>query len=276
MNGPLRIIFSVAVLVMWASFGWSLAHGNWSPVLWGVLLAAHAACAVVFYNFPYIFSYGYAISVLVCNLIIVARYPSLPALLVGGACVLYGLRLWQFIHARNREASFRGNADRADAAGASAPMGLKISVWIMVSWLMAYQAMTTWNVARSAELTPWLIVGTVIMLAGLALETAADAQKLAAKRKQPGRWVSDGLYRRIRHPNYLGEIIFQVGLVLAGLASFGTPAGLIAAIVAPLYIVALMWYASEELDAKQLARYSSDPDYQRHRAGTARLLPGLA
>ncbi len=275
MNGPLRIIFSVAVLVMWASFAWSLGHGSWTPVLWAVLLAAHAACAVVFYNFPYIFSYGYAISVLVCNLILVARYPSLPVLLVGGACVLYGLRLWQFIHARNREASFRENADRADAAGARPPMGLKIGVWIMVSWLMAYQAMTTWNVARSGELTPWIIVGTVIMLAGLALEAIADAQKLAAKRTQPGRWVSTGLYRRIRHPNYLGEIIFQVGLVLAGLASFATPAALIAALVAPLYIVALMWYASADLDEKQQARYWSDPDYQRYRAGTARVIPGL-
>lgn len=273
METPLRMIFAIAVLVMWALFGIALASGDWTPTLWAILLATHVTCAIVFYNFALVFSYGYAISVVVANLIIVARYPSLASALVGGACIAYGLRLWQFVHARQRDPSYRTVRERSDAAGAGTPVGLKIGIWIMVSWLMAFHAMTTWNVSSAARVTPWVVAGVLLMIAGIGLEAVADAQKLAAKRSAPQRWVSGGLYRRIRHPNYLGEILFQAGLIVAGLASAGTVVALLAGIIAPAYIVVLMMSESWSLDRKQQARYGSDPAFIAYFASTGRLLP---
>jgi steroid 5-alpha reductase family enzyme len=47
----------------------------------------------------------------------------------------------------------------------------------------------------------WLPIGVVIMLAGLVLEAAADAQKSRLKEANPSRVVSEGLFAIVRSPN---------------------------------------------------------------------------
>ncbi len=49
---------------------------------------------------------------------------------------------------------------------------------------------------------------------------------------------------------------------------------LAASVVAPLYVIALMYYAAEDLDAKQLQRYGAQAAYQSYRAATGTLRPG--
>lgn len=72
----------------------------------------------------------------------------------------------------------------------------------------------------------WLFyVGVVICLFGIALEFFADNQ-LAAFRKRPNPKTEDlldtGIWAYSRNPNYLGEILFWVGLFFIGF-SFGAP-----------------------------------------------------
>lgn len=53
-------------------------------------------------------------------------------------------------------------------------------------------------------------------LSGLLLEAVADEQKLVAKRAHGASVpVTGGLYGVCRHPNYLGEIVFHLGVRLA-------------------------------------------------------------
>ena len=113
------------------------------------------------------------------------------------------------------------------------------------------------------------------MLAGLALESVADAQKQAAKAESPTRFVMAGLYARLRHPNYLGEIIFQVGLLVAAIAGGMGGWALAAGMAGPLYIVILMYYASSDQDRQQSEHYGQDPAYQAWRQQSSSLLPGL-
>ena len=274
MNGPLRLIFTVAILLMWVLFGLALSQGSWTPLQWAMLGVAHIVCAIVFRNFAYVFSYGYAISLLAINLIVVATLPSVASSLVAGCGILYGLRLWHFVHTRQRDSSFKAVRERSDAVHGKTPIGAKAGVWIMVSWLMAFHPMTAYNVARAARLDVWIVVGVAIMLAGLILEALADAQKLAAKRADASTWVSAGLYRRMRHPNYLGEIIFQIGLIVAGLGAAAGPWATVAGVVAPLYVVFLMYYAARDLDAKQTERYGTSAEYRAYRDATGMLTPG--
>mgnify|MGYP000862506758 CR=1 FL=1 len=276
MNGPLRAVFGLAVLAMWALFGFALARGEWSGVQWGMLALAHLACAIVFVNFPWIFSYGYAGSVVLLSLWIAFTMPSHATRLVAGATLLFGLRLLWHLRARGTDPSYAAIRARSDAMHAATPLGAKLFLWIMMSWLMTFHAMTAYNVGVAARVTPLLLAGVLVMVAGLSLEAAADAQKLAAKRIDAGRFVAGGLYRRVRHPNYLGEIVFQLGLVLTGLGSGAPPLAMLAGVIAPLYVVALMWYAAEDLDEKQLARYGADAQYRAYRSSSARLIPGIA
>ena len=60
----------------------------------------------------------------------------------------------------------------------------------------------------------WAIVGVSIWLVGLVIEAAADAQKSAFKGKEENRerFITSGLWRYSRHPNYFGEMLVWWGL----------------------------------------------------------------
>ena len=113
------------------------------------------------------------------------------------------------------------------------------------------------------------------MLAGLLLEAIADQQKQSAKASRPDMFVTSGLYARLRHPNYLGEIVFQVGLLVITIASASENWALAAGVLGPLYIVILMYYAARDQDSQQSARYGNDPAYASYRQQSSSLLPGL-
>ena len=273
MDGPLRIIFSLTLLLMWGIFGLSLANGSWSTANWLMLGLAHLGCAVVFINFAYLFSYGYAISMLIIHLAILALKPSLAAALIAGLAAVYGARLWRFVHVRYRGASYGRIKSRGDKADATLPVVLRLYLWIAVSWLMTFTAMTAWRVSESGVLTPWIVAGALIMVAGLLLETVADQQKQAGKARNSDSFVSDGLYRRIRHPNYLGEMVFQIGLMLACVGTARTWLEYAACLIGPLYIVILMYYAGVGADEKQQQRYGADPAYAQYRQRSGSFLP---
>lgn len=274
MNGTLRIIFSLTLLLMWAIFGLSLANGTWTTSNWLMLGLAHLGCAVVFINFAYLFSYGYAISMLIIHLAILALKPSLAAALIAGLGAAYGARLWRFVHVRYRGASYGRIKARGDKADTTLPVVLRLYLWIAVSWLMTFTAMTAWRVSESGELTSWIMAGALTMLTGLLLETIADQQKQAGKVRNADSFVSDGLYRRIRHPNYLGEMVFQIGLMLACIGTASNWLEYAACLIGPLYIVILMYYAGLGADEEQQQRYSADPAYAQYRQRSGTFLPG--
>jgi steroid 5-alpha reductase family enzyme len=87
-------------------------------------------------------------------------------------------------------------------------------------------------------------------------------------------FVTNGLYRRIRHPNYVGEMIFQVGLMLACVGSAQTWLEYAACLLGPGYIVILMYYAGIEADEQQQHRYGADPAYGEYRQRSGAFFPG--
>ena len=273
MNRRLQTIFLVCVLAMWWLFGLSLAAGSWTNDQWAMLIIAHLVCLVVFHRFAYIFSYGYGLSMLCVSLWLMFQFCNLPALLIGGLCAAYGLRLWQFVFARQRARAARGDADTDTELHRRTPMGLKIFIWIMVSWLMAFMGMTTWLVGTRAAMTPWMVVGAIVMVLGLGIESIADNQKQIAKAAAPARWVGTGLFARMRQANYAGEIVFQLGLMLAGIGTALAAREYLLVWVAPFYVIMLMIFQASMLDEKQLTRYGQSPDYQAWRARSGRLLP---
>jgi hypothetical protein len=156
MNGPLRIIFSVTLLLMWTIFGLSLANDAWTTSNWLMLGLAFLGCSVIFINFAYVFSYGYAISMLIIHLAILALRPSLAAALIAGLGAAYGARLWRFTHVRYRNAAYGRIKARGDKANATLPVALRLYLWVAVSWLMTFTAMSAWRVSESGVLTPWV------------------------------------------------------------------------------------------------------------------------
>ncbi|HET7354805.1 MAG TPA: DUF1295 domain-containing protein [Gaiellaceae bacterium] len=128
---------------------------------------------------------------------------------------------------------------------------------------------------RPPRLGAWSIAGATVWLVGLLVEAVADSQKAAFKAKEEnrGRFVSTGLWRYSRHPNYFGEMLVWWGLfvyavpVLHG-AAFVVVAG-------PLFITFLLLFGSgiPPLERSADERYGSDAAYRDYKRRTSILVP---
>ncbi|RMG64322.1 MAG: isoprenylcysteine carboxylmethyltransferase family protein [Calditrichaeota bacterium] len=104
------------------------------------------------------------------------------------------------------------------------------------------------------------MVGTVFSLAGVAL-IALGWQKI----HRAGGLVTDGIYRYIRHPQYVGIFLFTFGWLLHW-------PSVITLILWPFLIAAYTWLALYE--EKQLIQ-EFGPAYQEYARKTARFIPGI-
>ncbi len=69
--------------------------------------------------------------------------------------------------------------------------------------------------SAQAKLGFYIMIGFSLM--GFVLETVADYQKFGFKNQNPSKFMSLGVWKKIRHPNYTGELIFWWGIYFAGL-----------------------------------------------------------
>jgi steroid 5-alpha reductase family enzyme len=115
--------------------------------------------------------------------------------------------------------------------------------------------------------------GIVVMLAGLALETLADAQKSRFKAMNPKAFVSGGLFAIVRSPNYAGEMLFWFGAFLSGLAVYESVAAWLIALTGLVCIELIMLGSARRLELKQIERYGDDPAYRDYAARVPVLFP---
>lgn len=147
-------------------------------------------------------------------------------------------------------------------------LGQGIAVWVIML------PVTIWF-AAPGHWTPWMSLGGTVWAIGLIIETIADAQKFAAKGRPGGghRWMTTGLWKYSRHPNYFGELLcwWGVFVFVAGDYTGWAWSGL----VGPLAITFILLKVTgiPTLEASARKKWGEDPDYQAHLARTSRLLP---
>ena len=120
---------------------------------------------------------------------------------------------------------------------------------------------------------PFTYIGAALMLLGFLLETAADQQKKAAKAIQPHRFVDTGLYRFVRCPNYLGELILWTGVLVTGFGSLTGTGQWVLAIIGYLGILYVMFSGARRLELRQNQTYGADPEYRKYSTTVPILLP---
>jgi steroid 5-alpha reductase family enzyme len=280
MDRRLQFIFSGFALVMLILLGWRAWTGAWTGLHWAMLGVAALCCSLVFVRFVFIFTYSYALSALLNGALIALWLQSPAAWLLGGIMCLYGLRLFAFIWSRDHSASYAPRVDAVKQADAGMPAPAKISLLVMCSLLLCFQVMaiafagsqTAFAGAMSTP-SPGVLVGAAIMFAGTVIEGLADWQKQAAKRDDAGQLVTTGLYRRWRHPNYAGEILLQLGLIIAGLWSVSTLGDALVVVIAPSYIVILMVAEAFRVDKEQELKYGTGDEYKAWRGASGSLVP---
>ena len=121
----------------------------------------------------------------------------------------------------------------------------------------------------------WALAGAAIWLIGLASEAVADAQKSAFKAKDEnrGRFITSGLWRYSRHPNYFGEMLVWWGLFVFTVPFLDGAA--FAVVIGPVFITLLLLFVSgiPLLERSAEAKYGHDPSYREYRRRTSILVP---
>ena len=131
------------------------------------------------------------------------------------------------------------------------------------------------QILKSAQDYILPVIGIVISVCGLLLETEADRQKSAQKKENPNMVATKGLYKIVRCPNYFGEIVFWTGVLIADLTALKTAGQWIVAVFAWIAIVYIMFNGAQRLEKRQNARYGEDPAYKDYVGKTPIILPGL-
>ena len=245
---------------------------------WLLFAAAMVISAIGFKNYVWFISLGYGFSIAGEGLLMLALYGRTltpGTLLCCVLFILYGLRLGGYLAIREvKSSSYKKNMVGEIKDGKTIPMGVKIAIWVTCALLYVTQvAGVFYRLHNEAGTNLWTWIGAGVMFSGLALETAADIQKNAAKKKNPRRFVDTGLYRIVRCPNYLGEMIFWTGVALSaigGAAHWGQWAVIATGYVGIIYV---MFSGARRLEIRQDKNYGDDPAYQKYITTVPILLP---
>jgi steroid 5-alpha reductase family enzyme len=122
---------------------------------------------------------------------------------------------------------------------------------------------------------PWMIAGTALWLLGLALETVSDDQKFSFKEHNTGPepFITSGLWKYSRHPNYFGEILVWWALLLFVVPVLHGAA--YAVVIGPLFITSLLLFVSgiPLLERSADAKHGDNPAYREYKRRTSILVP---
>lgn len=118
-------------------------------------------------------------------------------------------------------------------------------------------------------------LGVVLASLGLILETTADFQKNKFKNINKSSFMDKGVWKYIRHPNYLGEILFWLGIFTAG-STYLTNSIWIA-FLGPVWIIILLTKLSgiPLLEKKWEKTYGTNPAFRVYQKKSWRLIPYL-
>lgn len=255
----------------------------WS--LLGILAIVCAVmCAVGFYKFVYFLSIGYGfavagggIAILVMALVTPTDAPLWVLLVTAALFLAYGIRLSGFLLVREiKSASYKKTFQEVSGDGKKMPFFVLFSIWVSVTVLYTAQvAPMLFRVTNNIKEIPVAVIGFVISVLGLVLETIADNQKSAQKKERPDMVATKGLYKMCRCPNYLGEIIFWTGVFISGIPCYQSVGQWITAVLAYVCIVYIMFNGAQRLEKRQMARYGDNEEYNEYANKTPIIIPLL-
>ena len=85
--------------------------------------------------------------------------------------------------------------------------------------------------------------------------------------------MDTGLYRIVRCPNYLGEMIFWTGVVICAIGGVSHWGQWLVIAVGYIGIIFVMFSGARRLEIRQNKNYGKDPEYQKYVKSVPILLP---
>lgn len=250
---------------------------NMSPFVI-ILIAAMAVSAIGFRKYIWFISIGYGFAICAIGLVLICLFRGQMDAGLLIQCLLfiiYGLRLGGYLAYRElRMGSYNRKMQTEIKDGKGMPFLVKCAIWVSASLLYACQTSPVlFRLENVLGTSAAVITGIVISAAGLIMETAADVQKSRAKKINPGRFVDTGLYRLVRCPNYLGEMLFWTGVFISGIGSNHGVWQWAAVLAGYIGIIYVMFGGARRLEVRQNRTYGDDPEYQKYVRTTPIMIP---
>ena len=231
-----------------------------------------------FYNFLYFITIGYGFSLAFNGLsLIIIYYDTLNtvSLLLCIFLIIYGIRLCSYLIIRDfcyksYMQTVKKDIDRINSYSTF----INIISWIFCSLL--YTAMTTpvyYIIINNGKelLSSYISIGIIIF--GFLLEVIADHQKTVAKKKNPKRFVSDGLYKIVRCPNYLGEIFIWIGFFLSAIQIYKNILQFMISLIGLLNVTFIMFGGARRLELRQDKNYGDMKEYKEYKSTVPIIIP---
>jgi steroid 5-alpha reductase family enzyme len=273
------IVVLIAAGLAWAgsqgsaeAFGFpifALAVGIAFIIQWLAFIPAYLAQTEKFYDLTGSITY---ITVVILAAMLSPVKDGRTWLLVG-LVVIWAARLGSFLFMRIQKA---GEDRRFREIKPSFPRFLLTwslqGLWVSFSLAAALAAITT---SERVELGIFAIVGALVWLFGFGFEVIADQEKsrFKADPANEGKFISSGLWAWSRHPNYFGEIVLWIGVMIIALPVLRGWQWV--ALISPVFITLLLTRISgvPMLEERADKKWGGQPDYEAYKANTPVLIP---
>ena len=197
------------------------------------------------------------------------------AVLLFALVIIWALRLGTFLFRRIQKA---GRDDRFDEIKPNFMRFLNAwtlqALWITLTSSAALIAITS---ATRRSIDIFAVIGLLVWLFGFGFEVTADAQKsrFNADPANKGKFISSGLWSKSRHPNYFGEIVLWIGVLIIALPVLRGWQW--AALISPVFVTLLLTRVSgvPMLEKKADKKWGGQDDYEAYKQRTPVLIPRL-
>lgn len=147
-------------------------------------------------------------------------------------------------------------------------------LWVTFTLAAALAAITS---RQSIALDAFAAIGSLLWIAGFAIEVAADLQKskFKANPDNKGKFIRSGVWAWSRHPNYFGEIALWIGVAIITLPVLKGWQWL--TLMSPIFVTVLLTRISGVpiLENRADEKWGGQADYEDYKKNTPVLIPSL-
>lgn len=215
-----------------------------------------------------------SLSFLSIGVISLLLIPNIDAnqILVFFLLLFWSLRLGPFLFIRRLGAN---NDERLEEFFKS-PLSLYF-LWSMNSLWVFFTSLSMIIIFSSPNenefgLIQWL--GLIVWVTGYVIEVISDSQKTKFNKFNKGKFINIGLWKYIRHPNYLGEIIIWVGIFIISLNYIHSLTSFLS-ILSPIFVFLLLRFITgvPQLEARGKEKWGHLDEYNSYKEKTGLLFP---
>jgi len=146
------------------------------------------------------------------------------------------------------------------------------ALWVTFTLAAALAAITS---QRSVPLDAFAVIGSLLWIAGFAIEVAADRQKskFKADPTNKGKFIQSGVWAWSRHPNYFGEIMLWSGVAIIALPVLRGWQWV--TLISPVFVTLLLTRISgvPMLEKRADEKWGGQADYEQYKVNTSLLIP---